>query len=169
MRESRGALARIARQAEGQTQWLVRWNHKWESFSLIGGHLEQDETYRECLLREIEEEIGLTEDALVASGDPAVELSYVAFSKRANADTQYVLLLYDVDIPECTTDALVASDERLRWVSLSEIRDGCTADGKAVADVVKRFYAVTAVDTPNERRRAAGPQPTNSNAPHANA
>ena len=143
MRESRGALARIARQHDGETQWFVRWNRKWESFALIGGHVESGETYRECLLREIEEEIGLNEPDVAASEHATTELSYAAFSKRAKAETQYTLLLFDVDIAVATTARLVAEDERLRWVSLSEIHAEKTQDGKGISDVVKRFYDAT--------------------------
>ena len=142
MRHSRGALAKITHVGEGGCLWLLRWNRKWESYALIGGHLEPGETYRECLLREIHEEIGLKADDLCVSMEPIETLSYVAFSKRANEETQYTLLLFDAVIHEEARSDLSLHDDTLRWVSAAEIEARRTHDGKGISDVVGRVYGV---------------------------
>ncbi|MDA1043947.1 MAG: NUDIX hydrolase [Verrucomicrobia bacterium] len=135
-------MARITHPVDGASQWFVRWNRKWEYYALIGGHLEPGETYRECLLREIREEIGLQGNAIRVAEAPVETLSYVAFSKRANEETRYTLCLFDVRIPQATCAAVAEQDDRLRWVSGAEIESGHTRDGKEISDVVGRFHAI---------------------------
>jgi len=59
MRESLGALALIRKEAEEGTLWLGRWNRHWRSYSLVGGHKHPQETFGECIIREVGEELGL--------------------------------------------------------------------------------------------------------------
>ena len=54
MRFSEAALALITRvNAQGETEYLTQWNEKWQAYSLIGGHHEEGESFRECCIREI--------------------------------------------------------------------------------------------------------------------
>jgi len=51
MRTSTAAIAAI----QQHDAWLVQWNENWNAYSLIGGHLETGESFRECCEREIME------------------------------------------------------------------------------------------------------------------
>jgi len=35
---------------------LARWNERWNAFSMVGGHKQETESFRECVSREIYEE-----------------------------------------------------------------------------------------------------------------
>ena len=63
MRQSIAAFAVIRRDERGQTLWLAQWNPKWGAYHFVGGHKRPEETFRECLVREIGEELHLCEGA----------------------------------------------------------------------------------------------------------
>jgi hypothetical protein len=66
-RISRAAVALITRIRNGQTEWLLQWNEKWQVMNLIAGHKETtDANDLTCLIREIHEELfaELAPDAL---------------------------------------------------------------------------------------------------------
>ena len=49
MRVSEAALALITRVTpQGEAEYLTQWNEKWQAYSLIGGHREPDESFRDC-------------------------------------------------------------------------------------------------------------------------
>ena len=60
LRRSEGGIALIQRTLAGKREWLAQWNENWKAFFFIGGHQQGNETFRECVTREIEEELGLT-------------------------------------------------------------------------------------------------------------
>src|SRR5437773_919158 len=80
MRTSVASIALIQKREQGQTQWLVQWNRNWRCYNFVGGHKHPDEDFRECLLREVKEELGLDEgsDYAVADG-PRAHLEYTAW------------------------------------------------------------------------------------------
>ena len=55
------AIALIQRNQHGQRQWLAQWNTSWQRYSFVGGHKRLDESFRQCVIREIGEELQLAE------------------------------------------------------------------------------------------------------------
>lgn len=139
MRESVASLALIARQQSGETEWLVQWNDNWKRYALIGGHKHDDETFRQCLVREINEELGLREGVDVVIDEKSVTRAhYTAWSHGAGEVTAYTIDLYDVELIG-TGPAKVAADPSNRWLTVDEIQRQETADGKPVSDTVLRL------------------------------
>ncbi len=58
MRTSQAGLALIRRHqpADGETQYMSQWSETWHRYSLVGGHVEPSESFRDCTIREIAEE-----------------------------------------------------------------------------------------------------------------
>ena len=122
MRQSVASIALIRREANGQTQWLAQWNKAWKSFSFVGGHKRDDESFRECVVREIEEELGLREgqDVLVASA-PLEHLEYTDVSRRTGEQTEYVIELFDVALIGDGAAPAIEANSANRWLSEMEI------------------------------------------------
>lgn len=60
MKISHAVLALITRiNLHGETEYLTQWNNGWQAYSLIGGHVEADDSFRECCDRGVEEELEL--------------------------------------------------------------------------------------------------------------
>jgi 8-oxo-dGTP pyrophosphatase MutT (NUDIX family) len=76
------AFAVIRRDERGQTLRLAQWNPKWGAYHFVGGHKRPEETFRECLVREIGEELHLCEglDYRIASAAPT-HLEFMDFSE----------------------------------------------------------------------------------------
>ena len=62
MRQSQATVALIRPVHDGQNLWLAQWNPKWRQFHFVSAHRRPDETFRECLVREIAEELELGEE-----------------------------------------------------------------------------------------------------------
>jgi 8-oxo-dGTP pyrophosphatase MutT (NUDIX family) len=139
MRTSEGAQAVIRR---GPAEWLAQWNPKWGCFNFVGGHRRADESFRDCLLREVEEELGLHRDADFHVGDiPAGRAEFTAWSESATADTAYILELWDVILTPAAAEG-VSADPANRWVTSAEVQSGATADGRPVSPTMRRLLAV---------------------------
>jgi 8-oxo-dGTP pyrophosphatase MutT (NUDIX family) len=134
MQNSVAAIALIQREMNGQTQWLSRWNSSGKSFSFVGGHKSEGETFRECLIREVMEELGLEPEAdFVVEAEAHSHLEYVAWSAGARGQTAYTMELYPLQLTGDFSHEKIASDADNRWLHASEIQSALTTDGKAVS------------------------------------
>jgi len=134
MRDSVAAIALIRRETNGQTEWLARWNHNWNAFSFIGGHKSDDETFRECLIREVIEELGLEPDAdFHVALAPQSHLEYVGWSDGARAETAYTMELYPLELVGDFTQEKIDHDPENRWLAPAEIQSARTLDGKPIS------------------------------------
>jgi 8-oxo-dGTP pyrophosphatase MutT (NUDIX family) len=116
------------------TLWLAQWNEKWKSFNFIGGHKEESESFRECIVREIEEELHIVPGRdFSIDNEPLSHLEYGAWSESAGAETQYCMELFDItlhcDIPTFPMNETSPN----RWLSEQEIRENRCSDGKVVS------------------------------------
>jgi 8-oxo-dGTP pyrophosphatase MutT (NUDIX family) len=74
-------------------------NEHWQRYSFVGGHKRPDESFRDCMIREIAEELLLGEgrDFLVADR-PLARLEYTAWSQSAGQETRYTIELFQVQL-----------------------------------------------------------------------
>jgi len=136
MRRSIAALALIRREEHGRPRWLLQWNPSWNAFSFVGGHKRPEESFRECMVREIGEELGLEDGTdFVMGGAPAAHLEYNAWSHGAREETAYTMELFDVQLEPSARVAIEANPAN-RWLSEDEIRTGRCTDGRPVSGTV---------------------------------
>jgi len=134
MRTSTAAFAVLRRRREGRTEWLAQWNPRWHAYNLVGGHQRPDETFRQCLVREVGEELGLQADTdCRVAPEPLAHLEYTAWSASAGAETAYTMELFAVELLTPRAEERVADAAANRWLSEGEIRAGRGADGRPVS------------------------------------
>lgn len=143
MRTSIAAFALFRRTTPGgRTEYLTQWNERWNAFHFVGGHKHDDESFRECCTREVNEELGLVEgrDFRLAP-ERRAHLNYKHWSERARADTDYTVELFDAELLG-TSAAVVEADSSNRWVAESDIRAGHCRDGKNVSPTMLRILSL---------------------------
>jgi ADP-ribose pyrophosphatase YjhB (NUDIX family) len=138
LRRSRAALAVVCRPgADGRPLWLAQWNSHWGRFHLVGGHKHAGETFRQCLLRELADELSLQEGTDFAADDkPLARQEYTAWSERYQGETKYEMELYRVRLLGPDAVARIHTDPLNRWLSAEEIRAGRTTDGQPVSETM---------------------------------
>jgi 8-oxo-dGTP pyrophosphatase MutT (NUDIX family) len=157
MRASIASLAVIRRTEAGTTRYLAQWSDHWNAYAFVGGHIEDSESHRACMVRELAEELRIATDesdpdleavararldANMASKcwiapSPLGHLEYDAYSVAANERAHYIIELFEVRLSDAAS-ALVAADEANRWLSEVEIERGkCDQDGKPISDTVR--------------------------------
>jgi 8-oxo-dGTP pyrophosphatase MutT (NUDIX family) len=136
MRESIASIAVIRRECQHQTLWLAQWSRSWQGFHFVGGHKHPDESFRECVIREVCEELQITAgvDFLVAE-QPRARLDYTAWSKHAGQETHYVMQLFDVTLTDSARQK-VEADPQNRWVTTDEIRQQRCSDGQPISETM---------------------------------
>jgi 8-oxo-dGTP pyrophosphatase MutT (NUDIX family) len=151
-RQSEGAFAILARVRGGTREWLTRWNRKWGCYFLIGGHREADETFAACVVRELEEELGVRRGVdYTLCETPMARAQYTAWSASAGAETEYTMEFFSLT-PEGSRLPLVVqgpsrvgreasdSEEPLRWVTAAEIRAARTGDGEPISKTLASLF-----------------------------
>ena len=143
MRQSVSGIAVIRREIDGRTRWLAQWNQNWNAFNLVGGHKLANKSFRECVSREVTEELGLSAgDEFLISDDSLAQASYIAWSQSAQEDTLYSMKLYAVEI--CAGAELkVDSNPSNRWLTETEIRQQRCEDGAPVSPTMQRLLDQT--------------------------
>jgi 8-oxo-dGTP pyrophosphatase MutT (NUDIX family) len=139
MRQSQAAIAVIRQEQEGRSLWLAQWNPNWGAFHFVSGHRRPEESFRECVVREIEEELELREGDhyRVVTAKP-IHLDYVDFSLRAQTETRYIMELFNVELRPSAGPLVEANSDNL-WLSVPEIHAGRTSDGRPVSATMKRL------------------------------
>ena len=159
MRQSVASLAVIRQSESGVALYLAQWSDRWGAYAFVGGHKEDGETHRACVVREVAEELKL----LPADNDPDLSaalntglepntaprcwiaptsigrLDYEAHSVAAGERTHYLIELFEVRLSDAAA-ALVATDPINRWVSESDIERGRASDGKPISDTVRHHF-----------------------------
>lgn len=134
-RQSEAALAWITRVTDSQeTEYLTQWNKSWKAYSLIGGHVEDGESFRECCIREIEEELHCTSVDYQVEPHPCATLRFSGFSKAAREETDYH---WQVFITHPSSGLLDRLPKDCVWVQAKHIQAGRASDGQPIADQVK--------------------------------
>lgn len=131
MRVSAAALSII----QESNAWLVQWNENWHAYSLIGGHVEPGETFRECCVREVAEELECSESVVEAAPDAYATLRFCEYSKAAKEETDYQWQAFITRLPASTLSQLPSN---CAWVTADEIRSAKTVSGQPIADQVRR-------------------------------
>jgi 8-oxo-dGTP pyrophosphatase MutT (NUDIX family) len=131
MRQSLASIALIRRRGDGRTLWLAQWNTNWECYHFVGGHKRPGESFRQCMVRELEEELGVCDgvDCAVPAG-PAAHLEYTAWSDGAGQETAYTMELFNVELTTEAARGQVEADPANRWLTEGEIREGRCRDGR---------------------------------------
>ena len=137
MRSSQAALALIRQQQDRQTLWLAQWNRNWQRYNFVGGHKRPEESFRECVVREVSEELGLRPDAdFRAAVNPLAQLEYTAWSESARQETQYTMELFEVELLGDGSRQKVNGNPRNRWLTEVEIRGLRCGDGSRVSETM---------------------------------
>ena len=132
LRRSEGGIALIQRTFGGKREWLAQWNDNWKAFFFIGGHREDNENFRECVIREIEEELGLTPAECPVEATSACHLEYRAISRNAGELTEYVMELFFAH-PTPTGVHNIAENPKNKWLDEDEIRGMEAHDARPVS------------------------------------
>jgi 8-oxo-dGTP pyrophosphatase MutT (NUDIX family) len=132
LRRSEGGIALFQRTVGGKPQWLAQWNDKWGAFFFVGGHRHEGETFRQCVSREIQEELGLTAADFAVADEPAHQLEYRAVSGSAGVLTAYTMELFEVQ-PTAKALEKIEQDSQNRWLSAEEIRGLEAHDARPVS------------------------------------
>jgi ADP-ribose pyrophosphatase YjhB (NUDIX family) len=139
LRRSISALAVFQREQAGQLHVLAKWNTAWQTWALVGGHKRPDETFRQCVIREIEEELGLAVDGDVAVDDNgSVGLEFTAWSQRSQSNTRYEIEVFAARLLHERAQAAVAAEPHNRWLTHEEIRAGRCHDGTSISETLTR-------------------------------
>jgi len=136
MRTSVAAVALIRRQCEGRTLWLAQWNEHWQHYHFVGGHKRPGESFRECLVREMAEELHLREGADYVATGPVAHLEYTAWSRSTEVETAYTMELFEVRLAAEEARRKVDSDPSNRWLTEEEIAGQRCGDGQPASETM---------------------------------
>ena len=140
MRNAVAAIALISREVNGQTVWLARWNPNGNAYSFVGGQKDREESFRDCLLRSVSEDLGLEPEAEFSiSDEPQSHLEYVGYAEGPLSETAYTMELYEVALTGDFSLDKVDNDEENRWLEPGEIQTSTTNDGKPVSATMNLF------------------------------
>jgi hypothetical protein len=164
MRQSVAAIALIRREAEGETSWLAQWNDGWQAFSFVGGHKRHNESFRECMIREISEELGLREgvDVLISSA-PFHHLEYTDVSRHTDEQTDYIIELFDVALIGSNAAGIIVANRANRWLSEPARPSGSMDRHRAPVELLERvghlLHATSFIEDPAEENYHRSPSP----------
>jgi 8-oxo-dGTP pyrophosphatase MutT (NUDIX family) len=140
MRKSSAAFAWIERQTHDGPRFLTQWNRKWQAFNLVGGHVEPGESFRECVVREMIEELGIAAAEFDVSDEPLARIEFTTWSVPAQETTEYEMAAFRAALRTEAAASRIEANADNRWLSREELARGTTDAGQHVSEVSVRFF-----------------------------
>jgi 8-oxo-dGTP pyrophosphatase MutT (NUDIX family) len=141
MRRSIAAAALIHRLENGQSQWLVQWNSLWQRFYFVSGHKEPEETFRQCMERELTEELQFRQGIhFNVATEPICHLDYDTWSRSAEMETRYTIELFQVELIGSEALAIVEANPANRWINAQEMNAGKCCGGAPLSETIRRLF-----------------------------
>ena len=147
----RAAFALIATEQDGERQYLLQWNPKWQCYNFIGGKVEEEgedkNDFARAIRREIKEEMGIELEKLLIEHE-IKQVRLWQFSQREKRMKPYLFSIFEIrffpNLPverQMITRALrwLSSKHENIYVSSKEIMNLCTNSGKPISKTVKRI------------------------------
>lgn len=141
LRHSEGGIALIERIVDGEKQWLAQWNDKWKAFFFVGGHREDHETFRECVIREVCEELELQPTDFIVASTVSDRLEYIATSRGAGVPTAYTMELYETTLSPAV-ELQIDSDTKNAWLTEKDVRQLAAGGVRPVSVTVQVLLAM---------------------------
>jgi 8-oxo-dGTP pyrophosphatase MutT (NUDIX family) len=142
-RNSEAAFALISRQDGPEKRWLTQWNRAWGAYNFVGGHRLEGETFRQCCIREVADELGLTpEKDFAVAAERTAHLEYAGTSEGHNQaiPTDYTIELFEVKLLTAEARDVIAGNKDNQWFSLQETLAGtCAADGRGTSPTLRQL------------------------------
>ena len=135
------------------------------AIQLIGGHVEDGETFRECAIREAEEELRLKHGIdFTVSANSIGRCTRVAFSVSAQQEAGYQFHIFAGDAVSVLFEDRIRNDSANRWLSRLKSFVQLTCDGHAISDTMafvlselSRPFFITLPPRPMKRRIFTSP------------
>lgn len=126
-----GSIGLIRDQREDGTRWLVHKPENREHYSLIQAERLGDESWRDCLDREITWLLELVSgrDYIISS---VARLRFDTELAERGGSVRYVVEFYVVDLYGSRGKQALDNDAACRWVRTAELTQGTLEDGKTV-------------------------------------
>lgn len=142
MRTASAAFALFRRVGPaGRVEYLAQWNRHWVAFNLVGGKLDDGESFRDACAREVAEELGLLDGLdCVTAKEALCRVREVRHSERHRVDTAYTIEVFAAEFLGDAA-AFVATDGDNRWLDADEVAAGVCRDGRAVSDLLRQVVA----------------------------
>lgn len=134
-RQSTASVAIITRDGGTEPEWLAQYNNRWGRYFLVGGHFEPGESPDDCLVREIQEELGETPENV--EHNEGQQLQFTAWSTNSWQWTDYSITAFDVTLSD-EASRRIGQDAANRWMNASEISCERCADGKLISPTMSR-------------------------------
>ncbi|MCA9070436.1 MAG: NUDIX hydrolase [Planctomycetaceae bacterium] len=151
MQSSTAAIALVRRERDGKTQWLARWSHDPDVFTFVGGHKADGESYRDCLICEVIEGLGLEPEAdFVVADTPQSQLEYMGWADGTRQETAYTMELYSVQLTGDFAHDKIDSDADNRWLWETEIQNRETSDGKPISGTMNLLLELAGLLNTNQ-------------------
>jgi 8-oxo-dGTP pyrophosphatase MutT (NUDIX family) len=148
---TKAAFALIALDHQGERQYLLQWNPKWQCYNFIGGKVQEKEVAEDdfagAIRREIKEEMGIGLERVMVEQE-IKQVRLWQFSEREKRMKPYHFSIFAIHFfPDLPVDRQIVT-RSLRWlsskhenayVSQGEISSLQTQSGKPVSKTVRRI------------------------------
>ncbi len=127
------SVALIPESAESSSKWFCLWDNNRSCFDFIKAERDLDESYRDCIHREVLASLSLTKRDVLVSDMAQLNLEFVDKLPESTANSHIAVSFYVVHLYSHAARQAAAGIVEGRWLTGTELLQGQTTDGWRVS------------------------------------